>query len=116
LPFLVLESLVISAVLVWLNKRGAGATRSALVTLAVCIAVAGVPLFSLASHAPRLQIVQVALLYSVVPAAVLFALSRLGAFRARPWLLLFAGPVACVVALVIAVIAYNIAFASNQPR
>lgn len=116
LALLLTCGLVISAVSILFNRRGAGFVEAAIGMLVMCAAV---PLFQLLTGGPRVvtwQNLQLWLLFIVLPGAVVLGASRLGVLRTRPWLLLFAGPVLFLTTIVIAMSAYNVLFASSHPR
>lgn len=79
LPLLVVYSLFVSAVLIWMNRRGVGPVGAAAGTLAVCVAVAVIQFFALGPATLSRQALQHWLLFVVVPGAVVFAASRFSA-------------------------------------
>jgi hypothetical protein len=114
LPLLLIYSLLISGILVWLNRRGVGAAGAAAATLLTCVAVAVVQFSAFGRVLSKLQAVQFWLLFALVPGAVVFGASRLSLFQNRPWWLLLVGPVAFVFAVVVVMMAYNVLFASGH--
>jgi len=115
LPFLIVCSLVVSAGLIWMNLRRAGALAAASATLAVSSLIAFAQFAVLGRAMPTGQDVQFWLLFVVTPSSAVWAISRLGVFRSRPWWLLLAGPMAHLVAVTVVMVLYNVLFAST-PR
>jgi hypothetical protein len=103
-----------SGILVWLNRRGVGAAGAAVATLLTCVAVAVVQFSALGPVLSKQQAVQLWLLFVLVPGAVVFGASRLSLFQHRPWWFLLGGPVTFVFAVVVAMMAYNVLFASSH--
>jgi hypothetical protein len=114
LPLLVVYPLFISAVLIWLNRRGVGAVGAAAGTLAVCVAVSLIQFFALGPATLSRQAVQLWLLFVCVPSAVVFGVSRFGVLQARPGWLLCLGPISFVMAVVVVMVTYNILLASSS--
>jgi hypothetical protein len=105
-PILIAYALVLSAVLAWLQRRGAaasGAGALVLCTFAIILQISTTPRTLVGSRG-----LQLAALLVLVPSAALWAVSRLSLFSSRPWLLMILGPPSFVLALVIATIPYNI--------
>ncbi len=114
LPLLLIYSSLLSVILVLLNRRGVGAVGAAAATLLSCV-IAEVVQFSAFGPLPsKQQAVQLWLLFVLVPGAVVFGASRLSLFQHRPWWLLPGGPVSFVVAVMFAMLAYNIFFGSSH--
>src|SRR5438552_3138173 len=93
-----ISSLVVSAVLTWLNRRGVGALRAAAAMVCASVAIAVVQL-AVGRVLPSRQDFMLWLLFVLTPAAAVFGLSRSKVLRRRPWWLLLAGPVVFVAAL-----------------
>jgi hypothetical protein len=108
LPPLLLDSILISAVLIVLNRRGVGVAASGGATIATSLVLMMVQWIAYGAAGSVRQILRSWLLWVLVPSAAVFALSRLGLFVGRPWLLLFLGPISFVVALVVVMIALNL--------
>ena len=116
LPLIAAYSLVVSGALVWLRKSGVAAIPSAVITLAICLAIGAVQVLA-ARSAPLSKLVfSVWGLSVLAPSAVVFAVSRLNLVRARPWSLLLLGPVSFVVGMVVAMTVYNILFVSGRQQ
>jgi hypothetical protein len=109
-------ALMVSSALVWLNKRSASALASAAETLAVCLAIAAFQFMGFRSGPLSTRFFNVWSLWVLAPSAVVFGVSRLPLVRARPWLLMLAGPVSFIVGLTVAMTAYNILLASGRPQ
>lgn len=116
LPFLIGCSLAVSAVLIWLNMRGAGILGAAGGTLVVCIAIAVIQSVAFGSVPLTRQAVQYWGLFVFLPSAVVFAVARVAILQARPWSLLFVGPLTFVVAVTAVMVTYNILFASGRSQ
>ena len=116
LPFLMGYSLAVSTALIWLNMRGTGIVGAAGGTLLVCIAIAVIQSVAFGSVPLTRQAVQYWGLFVLLPSAVVFAVSRVGLLQARPWSLLFLGPLTFVVAVTAVMVTYNILFASARSQ
>jgi hypothetical protein len=81
LPLVVLQSLVVSAALVWLNRRGVEAVGAAVGTIAVCVGGLMVQLLFLGQATLTRQAVMYWLLFVIVPSTAVFAASRASLFR-----------------------------------
>ena len=110
--FVVAHALIVSALLAWLNARGAGLGTAAGATLALLAAVWTASL--LAPGALSWRAMQMRVLFDLVPSAVVLLVSRTDVLSIRPWLLLVVGPFAFIVATLAAMIVYNIIFATNR--
>jgi hypothetical protein len=114
LPLLLIDSLLLSVILVLLNRRGVGTAGAAAATLLTCVIAAVVQFSAFGPLPSKLQAVQLSLLFVLVPGVVVFGASRLSLFQQRPWWLLLGGPVSFICAVVVATLAYNIFFASGH--
>lgn len=115
LPLLLICSLLISAILAWVNRRGIGVAGAAAATLAACVAAPLIQLTMFGRALSARQDVEFWLLFVLVPGAVVFGASRLPPFQNRPGWLLLAGPLSFLFVVVIVMIAYNVWFVSNHP-
>jgi hypothetical protein len=113
LPALLLDSLVVSAVLIVLSRRGVSVAACGAATIVSSLALVMVHWLIFGGAGPVRQILQGWLLFVLAPSAAIFALSRLGLFVRRPWLLLLFGPLSFVVAVVVVVIALNMSNMSS---
>jgi hypothetical protein len=112
LTALIAPPLVLSAVLVWLNRRGAGALVAAGATVAVAVAILGFQIASAGmSPIPSWMALQLWSVFVLVPSVLVLAVSRTGVCRRRPWQLLWLGPLTFVGSLMVAILGYN--FVSN---
>jgi len=116
LPFLIGYSLAVSAVLIWLNMRGSGVLAAAGGTMAACVAIAVIQSVAFGSMPVTRPAVQYWGLFVFLPSAVVFVVSRVGILQARPWALLFLGPLTFVVAVTAVMVTYNILFASGRSQ
>ena len=114
LPLLIMYSLVVSALLIWLNRRGVGPLGAVGGTVTVSLLVLLAGLFALGTARLSRQAVQQWVLFVLLPTAAIWAVSRLGSLQRRPWWLLLAGPVTCMFAIVCVAMAYNIL--TSNPR
>lgn len=116
LPPLLLDSLLVSVVLIVVNRRGVGAGAAGAAMIATCLGLVLVQWLAFGTAGAVRQALQYWLLFVFVPSAAIFALSRHGLFVGRPWLLLFFGPVSFVVVLVVVSIAVNVWSGLNYSR
>jgi len=103
IPLLV-GSLLVSVILIILNRRRVGVAGSAAATIAVCLVLAAACLvlalveFRNVSTGAAIRLaVQYWLIFLCVPSAVVFGLSRSGLLRRHAWLLLLAGPISFII-------------------
>jgi hypothetical protein len=116
LPFLIGYSLAVSAVLIWLNVRGAGVLSAAGGTVVACVAIAVIQSIAFGSVPLTRPGVQYWGVFVLLPSAAVLAVSRIGILQARPWALLFLGPLTFVVAVTAVMVTYNILFASGRSQ
>ena len=109
---LLAHSLLVSAILIILNRRRVGAAGSAAATIALCLFFALVESRNFSTAAAIRQVVQYWLIFLCVPSAVVFGLSRSGLLRRRAWLLLLAGPISFVLTVVVVISVLNMVFPS----
>lgn len=114
IQFVLSYALIISAVLIWLNRRGTGAAPAAAVILALCVAVAVVEGSMGGFAIPTRQVIQLWLGFVLLPSLAVLGLSRAGFLNRRPWLLLIAGPISFVVAILVFGTVLNILFATRH--
>jgi hypothetical protein len=108
LPPLLLNALVVSAILVILNRRGVGFARAAAATAAATLVLVIVQWLSFGARGTVRQILEYWLLWVLLPSAAILILMPARLFARRPWLLLFLGPISFVVALFFVTIAVNL--------
>jgi hypothetical protein len=108
LPPLLLNALVVSAILVILNRRGVGFARAAAVTAAATLVLVIVQWLSLGARGTVRQVLQYWLLWVLPPSAAILILTPTRAFVRHPWLLLLLGPISFMVALFFVTIAANL--------
>ncbi len=108
LPFLLLESLLLSAVLLILNRRGVGAAAVAAATVVTSLLLHLALNLALSGPAPFRRLVVQWLLIALVPGMFVFAVSRLEVLARRPWLLLAAGPFSFLLAVIVGMVAFNV--------
>jgi hypothetical protein len=94
-------SLLLSAILIILNRRRVGVAGSAAATIALCLVLPLVEFRNVSTGAAIRLVVQYWLIFLCLPSAVVFGLSRSGLLRRRAWLLLVAGPISFIVAGVV---------------
>lgn len=116
LPYLIGYSLAVSAANIWLNLRHAGILGAAGGTLVVCIAIAVIQSVAFGSVQLTKDAVRGWVLFVLLPSAVVVVVSRAGFLQARPWALLFLGPLTFLVAVTAVMITYNILFASGRSQ
>src|SRR5947207_2490601 len=112
LPPLLLDALVVSAVLVILNRRGVGLARAAVATAATTLVRVIVQWLSFGARGTVSLFLQQWLLWVLLPSAAILALSPARLFVRHPWLLLFLGPLSFVVALIFVAVARNLSAGS----
>jgi hypothetical protein len=113
LPLLIAYSLILSIVLMWLNRRGLGAGRAMVGTIAACIAIALIQWFAIGPATLSRRMLSHWLVFVCVPAVVVFAASRLSLLQTRPAWLVFLGPLLFLATVVVVAIGYNVVFAST---
>jgi hypothetical protein len=116
LPLLIGYSLAVSAALIWVNLRGAGILAAAGGTLVVSLVVAVIQSVALGSLPLTRQAVQYWGLFVLLPSAVVFAVSRAGFLVARPWALVFVGPITFIVVVTAVMVTYNVLFVSGRSQ
>ena len=92
-----------------INRRDAGVVGAAAGALIASAAVTAVMLFVFQPASPR-QALQDWLQFVPLPGLVVFAASRSGIFKERPWLLLLVGPLAFLIAAAGVMLSYGILF------
>jgi hypothetical protein len=112
LPIVVFFALLVSATLMLANARGLGVVASAGVLLLTCVVVEVVQGFRLGYGGSILQVIRIWLVFLILPAVGVLAVSRLPLLKMKPWLLLLLGPPSFMIALVVVVTAHNMLFAS----
>jgi hypothetical protein len=105
-PILIGYALVLSAVLAWLHPRGAAASAAA--ALAVCALLLILHLWPAPGATVRNRGFQLWALLVLVPTGVVWVVSCLRQFSTTPWLLMIFGPMSFAIALLMAMISYNI--------
>jgi hypothetical protein len=106
-------SLVVSSVLASMNSRGVGllgAAGAAAIALVALVLIDAIGSGTLPLSRQTTWVLGLCILF---PSTVLIAVSRLAVFHTYPWMLLVAGPIAFVVAVVMVMIAYNMLFAGS---
>jgi hypothetical protein len=114
--FVLACALMVSSALAWLNRRSASALASAAATLAVSLGFAAFQFMAYRSAPLPPRLFTLWILWVLAPSAAVFAVSRLLAFRARPWLLMLAGPVSFLVGLIVAMTVYGVFVGSGRPK
>ena len=114
LPMLLLFAVLVSAIVMWLNARGVGVVASAGVILVTCTVVAVLQRFTPGSIRFTPQGIRIWVVFVLLPAVSVLAISRLGLPKTKPWLLLLFGPTAFIVTLVIVMTVHNMLFASHR--
>jgi len=114
LPVELAYSLLVSAFLVWSNTRGLRSLGAAGGTLGICLLIAVSQALAAGSFPPRQ--IEFWVLFVCVPSVAVFLVSRLSGLQARPWRLVLLGPLSFTMALVAAMVTYNILFASSRSR
>ena len=114
LQILVIYALTVTLALIWLNVRHTGSLSAAGWTLIVCVAIAIAQFAAFGPSRPSRQDLQFWLLFVVIPAVVVYGVSRRKALRRRPWWLLLVGPLCFIVTVVAVMVLYNILFSSNS--
>lgn len=116
LQFVVGYAVLVSAVVMWLNRRSPSAASTAGVLLALCIVIAVVHLLPRGLAMPARQAIQIWLVFVLLPTAAVWGLSRADFLVNRPWVLLLVGPIAFMMALIVFGTAFNAVFAARRLR
>ena len=112
----VIYAFMVSAVLIWLQIRGVGIGGRIVTTLVACIAILAIQLFTSGHLVVSRLAIQVWLLFVLLPCMAVYAVSRMAWVPHHPLWLLLVGPLAFIVAVLLVMVAYNIAFASRPVR
>jgi len=102
IPLLV-GSLLVSAILILLNKLKVGIVGSAAATIALCLILGLVEFRNLSIGAVIHKAIPFWFIFLCMPSAAVFGISRLGLLRHRAWLLLLAGPISFFITIVVVV-------------
>jgi hypothetical protein len=100
---LLVGSLLVSAVLILLNKLKVGIVGSAAAVIALCLVLGLIENRNLNTGAAMIVAFRFWLIFLCVPSAVVFGISRSGLLRRRSWLLLLAGPVSFLITIMVVV-------------
>src|SRR5688500_11244269 len=98
--FVLLCALMVSLALVWLNQRGASAVAGAAAIFAIGLGIGAFQFMEFRSASLLARLPGVWGVSVLLPSAAVCAGSRLHAFRARPWLLMLAGPLVFLAAMI----------------
>jgi len=115
-PVLLGYALILSLALAVLNKNGVGGSLTAVVALGLCVLVPAILAPGIRRQPMGIHNVRLWVLWAVVPTAAVVALSRLQMFQRHPWWLLLVGPIAFLIAVVIAFSAHNIMVAPRSAQ
>jgi hypothetical protein len=113
LVHLVVQSLLISAVLIWLNRRGTGPAGAVVGTIVACVAIAILELILYGRAAVSPQALRLWLLFVLLPGSVLLGASRLAWLPSRSWWFLLVGPLVFMLSMIFVMVTYNVAFAAR---
>jgi hypothetical protein len=107
------QSLLISAVLIWLNRRGTGPAGAVVGTIAACVALAVLELILYGRAAVSPQALRFWLLFVLLPGSVLLGASRLAWLPSQSWWFLLVGPLVFMLSMIFVMVTYNVAFAAR---
>lgn len=116
LPLLIGYSLALSGVLAWMAARGGGIAGASAATALLGAFMLALEFVAYSLVGPATQAVRTWTLSVLLPSALLLAVSRFAFLQARPLVLMLVGPLAFLFGLVVAIIVYNVMFATGTTR